>query len=246
MSINKIIKLFEKGSVCVTGQRGAGKDMLFANIIARRNEPYVSNSDYGGDFTSLDLSKLDCGKNTYDNFINGNILPYIYPYPQGADIYITDCGIYLPSQYCNELNKKYPYLPTFFALSRHLGNCNVHINTQNLNRVWDKLREQSDTYIRCRWCKVICGMVFQSITVYSRADTCQARVEPCRVRMPSIFAEPERREQVLMYLDNFYNSHGEVKNYLLIYPNKSTYDTRLFKAILERRENEEETTTSAT
>lgn len=234
MSLHKIIKLFEQGAVTVTGQRGAGKDMLMANVIARRKAPYISNCDYGGDYTRLDFTMLDCGKNTYDNFIMEDVKPYTYPYPEKADIYITDVGVYLPAQYCNELNKKYPYLPVFFALSRQLGDCNVHFNTQNLNRCWDKLREQSDTYIRCRWCKVLFGrLVVQSVTVYDKADSCQSRLEPCRVRMPSIFSSPERREQVLMYLDNYYNSHGSVKNYLLVYFNKSSYNTRIFSEILK-------------
>ena len=46
MNMRKIVKLFEQGNVCVVGLRGCGKDMLFANVIARRRQPYVSNTDY--------------------------------------------------------------------------------------------------------------------------------------------------------------------------------------------------------
>lgn len=67
---------------------------------------------------------------------------YEYPYPDGTDIYIADAGIYFPSQFCNELNRDYKYFPTFMALTRHLGEANVHFNVQNLNRVWDKIRSK--------------------------------------------------------------------------------------------------------
>lgn len=228
MGIGSIVRLFERGSVCVTGQRGSGKDLLIANVVVRRGEAYASNVNYGGDFSTLDLSALDCGKNTYDDFIKGTLKPYKHPYKRGADIYISDIGVYLPSQYCNELNKKYPYLPTYFALSRQVSGNNVHFNVQNLNRAWDKIREQSETYLKCNWCKVICGIVLQSVTIYDKAQSCQDRVRPCRVTQP-LLCSGELRTQIDIYRDSFYNKHGTVKNKLLIYRNKSTYDTLIFE-----------------
>lgn len=46
MRLKKIIKMFEKGNVCVCGLKGSGKDMLFANVVNRRMKPYVSNTEY--------------------------------------------------------------------------------------------------------------------------------------------------------------------------------------------------------
>lgn len=231
MSIRKICKMFDNGSVCVTGQRGSGKDLLTANVTVRRKKPYASNVDYGGDYKPLELSKLDMGGNTYDDFINGSLKPYHHPYERGLDIIISDVGVYLPAQYCNELNKKYPYFPTYFALSRQVSGNNVHISVQNLARCWDKLREQSETYIKCNWCKVVFGFVIQSITVYDRADSCQARVKPCRITVP-MFANAERKLQAQMYRDTFFNTHGSVRDMLLIYRNKSNYDTLIFEKLL--------------
>lgn len=228
MSIRKIVKMFEKGSVCVTGMRGRGKDLLIANVVARRNEPYVSNVSYGGEYYALRLEMLNMGGNTYDDFIRDDLKPYKHPYKRGADIYVSDVGVYLPSQYCNELNKKYPYLPTYFALSRQVSGNSIHFNVQNLARAWDKIREMSDMYIMCNWCKVICGIVIQSVTIYDKADSCQARVKPCRIRVPLI-CSGERRDAIEMYRDNFFNVHGTVKNMLLIYRNRSTYDTLIFE-----------------
>ena len=243
MGLSAIVKMFERGSVCVTGMRGTGKDVLFGNVIARRGKPYVSNLDYGGKFEPLVFSSLNMGFNTYDNFINDSLNQFVYPFEKGADIYVSDVGVYVPSQYCNELNKKYPYLPIYIALSRQISRNNVHFNVQNLNRAWDKLREQSDIYITCNWCKVFFGkVVVQLVTYYDKAESCQARVRPCRVNYPLICGG-ERKTQIDMYRDNFYNTHGTVKRMLLVYLNKSKHNTYEFEKKLKVRylKNEENT-----
>lgn len=160
MRIKKIIRLFEDGNVCVTGLRGRGKDMLLANVTQRRQKPYVSNTDYGGVRYPFIPNDFNCAGNTYKEFISGDLYPYVFPFPDGTDIYIADAGVYFPAQYCNELNRDYGYFATFMALSRHLGKSNVHFNVQNLNRCWDKIREQSDIYIMCNKCVVLFGFVF--------------------------------------------------------------------------------------
>lgn len=231
------IRDFKRGSVCVTGMRGSGKDMLMSNIVSHRKEPYVSNIEYvykHNDYCyyPFEYDKINLN-NTYDNFINGNINKYVFPYPDGTDIYISDLGVYFPSQYCNELNKKYSSLPTFGALSRHLGLSNLHLNVQNLNRAFDKLRELSDTYYYCRECKVFFGkLVFQKITVYDKASSCIERVKPCRITVP-LFAKKEVKENARMYREKFYNQYGLVKSRTMFYINRSKYDTRVFKKMLE-------------
>lgn len=236
MGIGYIKKLFENHNVCVTGMKGSGKDLLMANIVARRKKPYVSNIDYkcyDCEFMPLDFADLECGKNTYKEFISGNINQFFTHIQEENDIYISDCGIYFPSQYCNELNREFKYLPTLYALYRHTHNARIHVNAQNLNRVWDKIREQSDVYIYCRWAKVLFGkIVIQLVTEYDRVESCLARIHPCRIQT-SIFDSRETKKQTDMYLDNFFNSHGRVRNHLLIYINKSNYDTRHFKRLLD-------------
>lgn len=230
--MRKIIKLFKSGNVCVFGLRGRGKDMLMANVVVRRKLPYVSNVNYCDGFFPLELKEFDCGENTYDNFITGRIKPYQYPYADGVDLYISDVGVYFPSQYCNELNKKYGYFTTFMALSRQLGECNVHFNVQNLNRAWDKLREQSDIYICCNWCKVLFGkLVIQKVTIYEKYESAVARIPP--YRPPKVSLNQDRKLQVLMQKQSYRVSHGEIKPRLLIYWNKSCYDTRVFKSMME-------------
>lgn len=234
MRFKIIIKLFESGNVCVTGLRGTGKDVLCGNVIARRKKDYVSNLDYtnGHHFHLLEYSALDMGKNDYKNLLNGDIHYYAYPYPQGSDVYISDAGIYFPSQYCNELNRDYKYFPTYFALSRQVSHNNMHINVQNLNRCWDKIREQSDIYIRCRRCIVIFGFVLQWITIYDKYQSCLDRVEPCRISVP-LMASREVKQNAQIYLDKFRNTYGSIKTRILFYRNKSKHDTYYFEKLFK-------------
>lgn len=241
MRFKKIIKMFENGNVCVTGLRGTGKDLITGNVIARRNKPYISNLDYTKkkNFQKLDFQKLDCGCNTYKEFITGKINKYTFPYVYSSDVYISDSGIYLPSQYNNFLNRDYPHLPTYFALSRQVSDNNVHINVQNLNRVWDKVREQSDTYIYCNKCFYIpyINIVIQKITLYDKAQSCIDRVNPCRIPF-TLLGNSMSRMQARIYRDNFYNTHGTIKRRLLIYHNKSKHNTLYFGDLLEEKNEE--------
>lgn len=234
MRFKRIVAMFRNGSVCVVGQRGTGKDMMYANVIARRKRPYISHIDYkckDAEWHKLDIQKLDMGGNTYRDLLNNTVKFWKHPYPMGADLYFSDIGIMFPSQYCNELNKEYKSIPLFLALSRQIaGGASCHLNTQSLGRAWDKFREQSDQYILCLSCHVILGWVFQKIIIYERADSCQARIRPCRVHAP-IFGRG--KTDVKIHLDNFYNQHGKVEGHFLIYRNRSKYNTNFFKEVFE-------------
>lgn len=252
-----IKKYYKAGNTITTGLRGTGKDMLTANVIARRKEPYISNMDYHcakSVYIPLDFSSLDV-KNSYDDFISGDLVNYNYPYPDGCDIYVSDAGVYYPSQYCNELNKKYPTMPVFQALSRHIGDCNFHVNVQNLNRVWDKIREQADIYVRCRSTYVfkflpkipLIGRLFRNlvvtkVTVYDKYDSCVNRVEPFRALRAPLLSHGTNRGQYRVkneeLLRDFKERNGYVRNHILIYKNKSEYDTRLFKGLLKNGKKE--------
>lgn len=248
MFIRQIVKLFEQGNVCVCGERGAGKDMLFANVIARRKLDYISNAEYKRKrglqmkYYPLDFDKLDCGGNTYKNFMSGNILPYKYPYPMGVDVYITDVGVYMPSQFCSELNREYKYIPTFMALSRHVGRCNVHTTCQNFSRQWDKLREMSRRYITCLNCRVFKfpfnhQFVVQRIRIYESADSCQKNVPPLRLPWFILFLSDRMIARV--YKLNYQIQHGKIKQATLFFWNKSDYDTHVFQKMLGGDPDEE-------
>lgn len=261
--IKALVDLFENGNVLVSGEKGSGKDVLFGNVIARIKRPYISNMNYTNDdrYNSLDLNKLDCGKNTYKNFVSGDIKYYKYPYDDGIHIYISDIGNYFPSQYTGILDRDYPYAPVTFSLIRQLGDCQIHGNTQDYNRVWNKLREQaSERFIRCSKCYVLFGnqgkfakrfkklfkrdwtfpgVVVASYFFYDKASSCADRVKPCRVQLP-LFANRDQRLQVNMYKDKFYNTYGTVEKHFYICINKSKHNSRLFKEILENGKKQNE------
>lgn len=232
MRLKKIIKLFEKGNVCVVGLKGTGKDVLFGNVVARRNKPYISNTYYCKGLIPFRYSDLAVAGNNYKGFIDNKLKHYDFPFADGTDVYLADAGVYFPAQYCNELNREFKEMPTYQALSRHLGESNFHVNVQNLNRVWDKIREQSDTYIQCRGCKVLFGkIVIQRITLYDKYASCVDRVKPWKIKLP-LFASKEMRLSCDIARQQYENTHGKVKSAWLIYRNKSKHNTRVFKEMM--------------
>lgn len=238
MLFKRVLRLFESGNVMVSGLRGSGKDVLFGNVISRRKKDYVSNLNYTDsvNYHVLDFEKIDCGKNTYKNLLSGDVLFYEYPYPEGADIYLSDAGIYFPSQYCNELNKAYPYLPVYMALSRQVSHNNFHINVQSLNRAWDKIREQSDIYIMCVSVNKFLarfGIILQRIIIYDKYQSAVDRVKPCRIKVPLISLNPKVRQDAQIALDKFANQYGEVRSHTLLYLNKSKHDTYYFEKLFK-------------
>lgn len=230
MGLGRIIRLFKNGSVLVCGVRGAGKDMLFSNVCIRRKLPYVGSTDYGGQFQMFDYSKIDLNGNTYDDFIRGTVKYFEWPYEDGTDFYMPDSGVYFPSQYCNELNKKYPQLPLVQALIRHLGLANWHTNVQRPNRVWDKIREHYDNFIMCKWCCVFGKLVVQKVIVYDRFEAFSKDVPPFPLKRPIL--NMDRRFQYEIQRTNYLISHGVIKPHILIYFNKSSYNTRAFKEMM--------------
>lgn len=242
-SFKYIVRQFKKHNCCVVGMKGTGKDLIFGNVIARRkNDDYISNLDYSNrsGFIRLDFDKINCGGARWTDFVDGTLPYYEFPYPIDTDVYVSDVGVYLPAQYCNEINKRYPYIATYQALSRQVTRGGkFHINTQSLNRCYDKIREQSDKYFLCRWCVYIpkVNIVIQLVTEYDKYQSCVDRVKRPRIRVP--FFNKEAQIQAEVYLDKFRNTYGKIKNHLLIYRNKSKHDTYYFeKAFKEGKKNE--------
>lgn len=234
MTIKKLAKRFEKYSVAVTGSKGSGKDVLFGNVIQSRKKPYISNLDYTADQRLIPLNLTDFQvNNSYKNFISGQLNKYLFPYPDGIDIYISDAGVYFPSQYNGELNRDYKDFPTYFALSRQISDTAIHYNTQAYGRVWDKIREQCDWYIRCNWCKFIGKLVIMSITEYDKAESCQNRVKPQKLTRVGVLSNRREKLNESIARDQYQNTYGLVRNRLLVFINKSKHDTRRFREVLE-------------
>lgn len=226
----QFVNLFKQGNVIVSGLRGCGKDMAFCIVVNARKKNYISNVQYSDDKKKykcfpLDLKVWELAGNNYNNLVDGNVKRYVYPYPDDIDYYISDSGIYFPSQYQGELCKKYKAAPLFQALSRHLGDCNVHCNVQNMNRLWDKIREQSDIYVRMDSCKHVCGKIFRlKAYVYDNQESCINRIVPPRFGMGKVAKEARY---------NFEIQHGKIRKLAFFAKLPYRYDDRAFKRKLE-------------
>lgn len=230
-----VLGCFRDGNVITTGLRGRGKDLLFDWVINQRCVEYCSNVDYskGNRYVEFKGEYLSLGGNVFENFINGDIIPYEYPLPDGIDYYISDAGVYFPAQEVGKLNKKYPSYALFQALSRHLGDCNFHCNVQNLNRLWDKIREQSDCYILMRKTKWYGKRLHvMSGYVYDNLESCIKRIKPMKRRWGRLGK---------IEYDKFCAAYGEIRKFKIHSLRKPTYDSRRFKKILagEDKENAE-------
>lgn len=235
-----ILNCFKDGNVLVCGLRGRGKDMLFNWVIHKRRMSYISNVFFGGkrvdlfddkylkqlQFKPFDpVDDFSVGGNTSDNFIQNMLFPYKYPYPDGIDYYVSDSGIYFPSHLHSSLDKRYKSIPVFQAISRHLGACNVHCNVQNVNRLWDKIREQFDIYIQCRDCRVLFGKFVRLRTyVYDKYQSCVDRVKPMKRRLG---------KNARIEYDKFTGNYGTIKKCTLHFKLPFKYDDRVFKKMLE-------------
>ena len=227
-------KYFNTGSCAVIGACGSGKDLLMSNI-AVRDKLYISNVVYdykGKKRIPLVLSDINI-PNDYHNFNDNTINKYVYPYPEGVNIYISDLNVVFPSDYDSKLVKEYPGIPTFFQLHRHLADNHIHFNTQNLGRVWLKIREHSEYYILCRSCTILFKkLVLQRIRIYDKYESAMNKVLP--FRFPLRLKSKDLRKLVDIERAKYINQYGKIKNKFLIYINKSRYNSRFYKEILKK------------
>lgn len=215
-----ILKCFKKGNIIVFGNKGKGKDLVFQKVIKwRKNKSYLSNLDYGFKYEPIALKEIDIG-NTYNNFIKEDIKISNKQSFENKDIYISDCGVYLPSQHDSTLHKEYGSFPIFYALSRHLYNNNVHTNVQNIEREWKALREIGDGFIWCRKTIKIFGFLITFCVYYDKYQSAVNRLLPMK--------KPKVLEGRSVY-EQYKATNGIIKKFFIINRIKTIkYDTRAF------------------
>lgn len=223
----RISKEFRRGNVIVFGKKGKGKDLLFQTIICDQKKDYYSNITYGYKFHHIDLKELELEGNTFHNFINGTIKkvdPSKYPFEE-RDIYISEGGLLLPSQYDTILHKTYPSLPISYALSRHLWNNNIHYNSQSLERAWKALREQADYFVMCRGVIKLPFFLVIKTREFDKYETAKANILPMKNLMFNKFDKALVAQHKATY--------GLIKDgFVIIRKNKIRYDTRYFKKLI--------------
>lgn len=191
-----LVSEFRRCNVMVFGKKGSGKDVLFAHVIALRGEKHYSNIPYDGNTDVIELCEINAGDNTFEDCINGDIEKFDPRFDENCDIYVSDVGIYFPNTLNDKLDKLYPSMPVFMALSRHLYNNNVHTNCQALGRPWKKIREQADSYIQVLRTRNRGDHLLLSIVGYEQTDVNSERLnEVCRytVRVPLLELQYDSR-----------------------------------------------------
>jgi len=227
MTKSRIKSAFKNGNVIVTGRKGFGKDILFQSVINWRKEEYLSNLNYGGKFNPFNIKELELTPNTYNNFVKGDITHVKKDDKfEKTDIYISDAGIYLPSQADYLLHKTYPSLPITYAINRHLYNNGLHVNAQRIERIWKALREQADYFVLMRKrCLKLPFFIVLFTTEYDRYESARQELAPMGGHLFNKYSKAEK--------DLFKANHGYVKNGLLIIPKwKLKYDSRAFHEIV--------------
>lgn len=217
---------FKRCNVIVYGKKGTGKDLIFQAVIRARKEPYYSNISYGYKLEEITQVKdISIMPNDYKRFIDNNLQKVELHHKENIDIYLSDCGVYLPSTYDTTLAKTFASFPPYYALSRHLTHSNIHCNTQALSRVWKQLREQADYYIRCR--KTI-NLPFVLVTLYTTYDKYSSAESELRP-----LTKEAKNEMSKANWDLWRAQNGEVKNRFIIQLKRNIkYDTRAFKTLL--------------
>lgn len=217
-----ILKNFEINNVLIYGKRGKGKGVLTQYIIKERKKEYYSNLNFGYKFLKeIVPADLNVAPNTFENLINNNIVPIEKVFKENCDFYIDDVGNYLPSHMDSTLHKRYPSLPIFYSLSRHLYNSNVHGNAQTLIRIWKTLREQGDFYINCIGVVNLPFCLIVKFRTYEKYETANLNLLP----MKKAFLNKHNKA---LY-NQFVATHGEIKKGFFIISKRSIkYDTRAF------------------
>lgn len=219
---SRLLNAFKRCNVLVYGPRGYGKDVLFQYVIKERKKPYLSNLNYGYNFNEISVKDLEIPPNNYHNFINNDITIVNKKDFENKDIYLSDLGILLPSQYDNKLHNIYPSFSVVYALSRHLYNNNIHGNTQALERPWKAIREQADYYVKLhKKCIKIFGYIICRVITYDKYQSAKDSLLPMKKKLFN------KENNALV--EQYNATHGEIKIGFIFVPKKIIkYDSRAY------------------
>lgn len=228
---NYIAKKFKHGNCIVWGKKRKGKDLLFQKVINKRKKEhyqtnYPDNFNYGHKGKQIKLGDLSVQPNIYENLIMGKINKIErYEEREKVDTYISDGGIYLPSQYNHILNKLYPSMPIYYAVIGHLYDSNIHVNYNGeITRLWDKLREQADDYFYVDKNIKLPGIIFIKVFYYERYSAAASTLLPMKKGFLN-------KQQKALY-EQYNATNGLIKPLWIAIRKKSIhYDTRYFKRL---------------
>ena len=117
-------------------------------------------------------------------------------------------------------------MPILYALSSQVFDFNIHVNTQSLNRVWDKLREQADYYVKALSTINLCGFFITKFRVY---DKYSSALDDLRPYPKSLFTKSESKANRELYECK----NGVIVEKFVIQRKRAIkYDTHAFRKIL--------------
>lgn len=242
---DQLLTAFRSGNVLVCGHKGNGKDMIFNYVIKQREkagETHASNIKYTEKTVIKSPDEYRLNNNTIKNFVSGNFTTETATFTEKQDYYISEAGLAFPNWAHNELerNPATRTLPITFALSRHLGQFNIHANAQEFGRIWDKLREQSDWQIYCEQCgiflkKTRAAFAVVKFVVYQRYESAYQHIQPYKVRRGLI----RKNKDDLIYAQQHNARYGFIERYRIFIKldtKKYQYNTREFYTKLYKKD----------
>lgn len=219
-----LLDSFEKGNCVVCGTKGKGKDLIFSYVIRKRKKEYYSNIQYNhikSLYNDIKISDISIYPNTYQNFLNNDIVIVDKKLKEGCDFYISDSGVYLPSQLDSTLHKVYPSLPLTYAIIRHLYNSNIHCNVQRAERLWKALREQSDYFFTATGTINLGIVLITTFRYYDKLESCCKDLRPFKRSLSNEYQKALSEQTRSMY--------GDIKSGMIIQPIWTVkYDSRAF------------------
>lgn len=226
VSGRRYLKEVSKDSLIVFGKKGKGKTLLFSEMSRCCKKGYLSTTDFvHKEQIIIPYKALNIDPNTWESILEGKISKIDkVPEWEGKPVFLDDAGVYLPNFADSMLKKEYPSLPISYAVWRHLYNAPIHINSQDVERVYKMLREQADGYIKVRGVRWLFGLGFIRCTYYDNIASAKASLAPMRHRLFNKYSSAE--------LDEFRALHGEIKDFLIFAPCwRNRYDSRYFHSV---------------
>lgn len=161
----------------VFGPQGSGKDTLIAHFLEILNGLHYSNIRYNENTVVTKIKAFGAGDNTFSDLINDTLTPYESPFVAGTTLICSDAGAYFPSSEYKKLDEMYPSMPMWLAFLRQIGH-NFICNSQAYGRLWVKIREQMDYFIRLLAPVFIKDYIIVNAISYDRAESAEAGYLP--------------------------------------------------------------------
>lgn len=226
--VRYLVENFKSCSCCVYGKKKTGKDLVFQFIINIRKTLYYANIGYGGNYKHTSLKDCLLGDNTYEDLINETIRPVKRVFVENKDIYISDIGNHAPAYMHNKLWNKYPSLPIFQSLSKHLYDNNFHCNAQRLNDIWLPIREQADFFVWTRRTTKIFGLLF-IVTVFTYEKLTSAN--QCLYPLRKVHFNKQNKADLAKY----YAVNGDIRSgHVFLWRWQLKYNPRAYEKIFLR------------